>query len=289
MDDAFRVENGLKIFQTIPVFTFCFCGHMSIFSIVGELKDVTMKRLTIVILAATGSATLIFGTVAASTVTCFGVLTPQDLLSKYEQTPAVVVARIGMAIVCCGFFPLLVQPIRTTCLGWFQSAMTVGFHRQHSEDSKTTPLICPDTSRELVQRGYDRAVRHMLAFAYQAVTLAVVGASLCMALETSSLGVAFSLSGATGFALLCNVCPPWLYLVVSPSEEGRRWSRFVAWALLLYGILMMPVCVTANFMAAFPHPEQSVPPGPRQDGFPQCEVFPASCNVTAFCSSIMSS
>eukprot|EP00928_Gymnodinium_smaydae_P093688 TRINITY_DN7799_c0_g1_i2.p1 TRINITY_DN7799_c0_g1~~TRINITY_DN7799_c0_g1_i2.p1 ORF type:complete len:462 (-),score=82.93 TRINITY_DN7799_c0_g1_i2:379-1590(-) len=247
--EAFRWGNGLKIFQTIPVFTFCMCGHMSIFSIAAELQDATVKRISFVIFAATVCATAIFGVVAASAVFCFGNLTPQDMLSSYPQTPVVVGARAGMAVVCCGFFPLLVQPIRTTVLGWIESALAAGWDADSQDDAKE-PLV----SDAAVQKGYDMAVKHTLNIAYRVVTCLIGGFSLCLALATSSLGLVFSLSGATGFALLCNVCPPWLYLTVAP-RRGHRCERIGAWALLAFGLLMMPICITANFMAALPPSE----------------------------------
>merc|ERR1712190_260590 len=107
---------------------------MSIFSIAGELKDATTQRLNAVIFVATASATIIFGTVASSAVVCFGDFTPQDLLNNYPLSAPVTIARLGMAVVCCGFFPLLVQPVRTTILGWIESGMTSGLERQ------TTPV-----------------------------------------------------------------------------------------------------------------------------------------------------
>jgi len=226
-----------------------------------------------VIFAATLSATLIFSTVASSAVACFGILTPQDLLSRYPPSLAVTVARAGMAVVCCGFFPLLVQPVRTTCLGWMGSALSVGL--EFNRDSPSQALI-GSRSPGAVKLGYDQAVKHTLDLAYPAITLLIGGLSLGIALVTSSLGMVFSLSGATGFALLCNVCPPWLYLVVAP-REGERLMRASAWALIVYGVIMMPLCITANFMAALP--TRSFSNGANGA---QC-MLPPSCSKAAFC------
>jgi len=269
----FRFDNLQKIFQTIPVFTFCFCGHMSIFSIASELEQATVKRMSIVIFIATGAATFVFGTVASSAVFCFGDTTPQDLLSNYAATASVLIARGGMAVVCCGFFPLLVQPVRNTCLGWFESAMTMGFSRQISPPNNEA-FLSGDANEYDVKAGYMKAVRHSLRLSYQVVTVLVGLLSLGTALATKSLGVVFSLSGATGFALLCNICPPWLYLVLTPKEDNPV-VRSAAWVLLVYGVVMMPVCITANFLAAIP----------RSDIEPAQCTLPSSCNVTAFCSS----
>lgn len=276
----FRLDNIQKIFQTVPIFTFCFCGHMSIFSIARELEDATAKRLNTVIFIATVSAALIFGIVASSAVSCFGDLTPQDLLDNQPKSVKVTVARIGMAIVCCGFFPLLVQPVRTTCLGWLESGMALGFQRQMTPSSLATPLVyspggTETTVAELerrasVKKGYDKATTHVLAITYQVITILIGSVSLGVALATSSLGMVFSLSGATGFALLCNICPPWLYLVVCPRDKEKG-LRVAAWVLLVFGVIMMPICIIANFMAALPHQESHT-----------C-ILPASCDATAFC------
>eukprot|EP00927_Polykrikos_kofoidii_P060448 TRINITY_DN55429_c0_g1_i1.p1 TRINITY_DN55429_c0_g1~~TRINITY_DN55429_c0_g1_i1.p1 ORF type:complete len:474 (+),score=45.30 TRINITY_DN55429_c0_g1_i1:47-1423(+) len=271
----FRFDNMEKIFQTIPVFTFCFCGHQSIFSIASELEQVSVKRMTTVICIATGAATFIFGTVSSSVVLCFGDMTPQDLLSNSGTSASVLIARGGMAVVCCGFFPLLVQPVRNTCMSWIESAMTMGFNRQIS------PIVTPshrafldgDITEIDMKVGYMKAVRHSLRLSYHVVTILVGLIALGIALTTKSLGVVFSLSGATGFALLCNICPPWLYLMLAP-KEGDRFVRCAAWALLAYGVIMMPVCITANFLAALPRGDNEAA---------QC-ILPPSCNVKAFCS-----
>merc|ERR1719410_1453351 len=120
-----------------------------------------------------------------------------------------------------------------------------------------------------------KAVRHSLRLSKQVVTVFIGLISLGTALTTKSLGVVFSLSGATGFALLCNICPPWLYLMLAPKEGGNYIARIGAWTLLAYGVLMMPVCITANFLAALPRSDTEAA---------QC-ILPPSCNATAFCSS----
>lgn len=254
---------------------------MSIFSIANELEDVTVKRMSIVIFLATAAATFIFGTVASSAVLCFGDATPQDLLSNYPTSASVLIARGGMAVVCCGFFPLLVQPVRNTCMGWIESSMTIGFSRQISPDMNewgrqisNEAFLSGDANEYDLKAGYMKAVRRSLRLSYHVVTVFIGLVSLAVALTTKSLGVVFSLSGATGFALLCNICPPWLYLLLAP-KEGDHTLRFAAWTLLAYGVIMMPVCITANFLAALPrsHTEAA-----------QC-ILPPSCDVTAFCSS----
>jgi amino acid permease len=247
----FRWDNSEKIFQTIPVFTFCFCGHMSIFPIVGELESATATRVNAVIVIATFAATLIFGTIASSVVFCFGSSTPQDLLSNYPSSNlSVLIARIGMAVVCCGFFPLLVQPVRSTCLGWVESAMTLGFERQISlmRTLYAEALMCEEAKVLGVSKSYLKPAKHTLDMYYQAITIIIGVVCLGASLATSSLGVVFSLSGATGCALLCNICPPWLYLSVTPKSESLL-LRTAAWALLVFGVVLMPVCVTANVMA----------------------------------------
>lgn len=271
---ALRLDNTRKIFQTVPVFTICFCGHMNVFSIVGELQDATAKRIKLVILVSTVAATMIFGAVSTSVVVCFGDMTPQDLLNNYPSTPSVSVARFGMALVCSGFFPLLVQPVRSTCLGWLESAMTSGFDRQASPGltSAEQQLLAVDIYSEDSRKGYMKAVNHSIRLSYHAITVLIGFLCLGTALATRSLGVVFSLSGATGFALLCNICPPWLYLAVVPSGNDH-FMRCTAWALLVYGVIMMPLCITANFIAALPAHSHSQAE--------QC-ILPPSCNLTAF-------
>merc|ERR1712151_1167784 len=130
-------------------------------------------------------------------------------------------------------------------------------------------------------KGYSKAMKRTLDLTYPIVTVFIGVSCLGTALLTSSLGLVFSLSGATGFALLCNICPPWLYLMIAGDGEGRG-MRIAAWALLGFGLLMMPVCITANFMAAFSNHE-------HVGAVEQCHLAPQSCDATAFCRNLLSS
>jgi amino acid permease len=244
----FRLDNLAKIFQSFPIFTFCFCGHMSIFSIAAELENATAKRLSIVIFIATTSATLIFSIMAWSALACFGDDTPQDLLSNYPSGHSIAVARVGMAIVCCGFFPLLVQPVRSVCLGWIESAMMSWAGYQPAVLEREEPLLCENDGGANLARSYSKTNDHMMDLCYKVITILIGCLCLAIALTTSSLGLISSLSGATGCALICNICPPWLYLAVT-TPKNRTLSRRAAWAMLAYGIITMPVCITANCMA----------------------------------------
>lgn len=93
------------------------------------------------------------------------------------------------------------------------------------------------------QRGRDR----QLTITYWVFTMLIGLISLSVALATRSLGKVFSLSGATGFTLVCNICPPWLYLTVAPPDAGST-SKVLARLLLLYGLVTMPVCIIANLI-----------------------------------------
>lgn len=307
--ETFRWDNGMKILQSVPVFTFCFCGHMNMLPVAKELVNVSVYRLDVVIFSALTTAAIIYSAVAVGAVISFGDLTPQDLLSTYHPSPAVVIARIGMTVVCAAFYPLLVQPIRGTIAGWVEKLMQqeavgeiaaevrdstaaketeVGSNRvdplSDSVSTATSTSVQPASRqeswrrfpglrrRQSVEEQNQRAPQDRSAAIHWILTVLVGGIALAVALSTKSLGKVFSLSGATGFALLCNVCPALLYLRLTAATPGQARGdeellaasagdgidrstkaspgmRVLAMCLLGFGLLSMPVCIAANLIA----------------------------------------
>jgi amino acid permease len=251
-----RMDNMAKVLQAVPVFTFCFCGHMNMLPIVNELINPTLVRLNVIIVSASLAAGVIYSTLAIAAYESFGNNTPQDLLTFYSNDQAVKVARVGMAVVCAAFYPLLVQPVRRVLIAWLvrrgpnsrEQARRDGGCSSNAENlaaatdapaATSTSLIA--TTEQEAKLGCDR-----FEVAHWGVTILVGAVALCIAISTKSLGKCFSLSGATGFALLCNICPAWAYLSLVP---GRSLTQGTAWLLLVLGVLTMPVCVVANLVA----------------------------------------
>jgi amino acid permease len=285
-----RWDNMIKVLQAVPCFTFCFCGHMNMLPIVSEVINPTLLRIDTIITAALFTAGVIYGTSAIAAYESFGDNTPEDLLTFYPSTMTVKFARVGMAVVCTAFYPLLVQPIRRTLIGlvlrfkcgFGHSSKAVGGSFRPSPGSNNSsqhgaslsirenpvtetsdlpsplaPRVDSSSSPDTVEGGsraelapspstFNNGGSWMASVAYWAMTVLIGGVALGIALSTKSLGKVFSLSGATGFALLCNICPAWAYLSLVPE---RSFTRILAWFLLAFGLVTMPVCVIANLIA----------------------------------------
>jgi amino acid permease len=276
-----RTDNLKGMLQAVPIFTFCFCGHMSMLPVANELTNSTLSRLDAVITSALVTAGAVYGIVAVCAYLSFGNITPQDLLHAYEDNFAMRIARVGIAIVCTSFYPLLLQPIRRTLQRWaLQCIAGVSepkdgglLHRDrdqledgvtdygaangaaggmkahhsagHVESSTTiTSWVAPPHSSESI-RTETRSPYILDLVLHTVLTFMIGGTALAIALSTKSLGKVFSLVGATGFAFMCNICPAWAYLLVTPRKCV---TAVFAWMLLAFGLLSSPLCVAANLI-----------------------------------------
>jgi amino acid permease len=252
--EAFRYDNGWGILQAAPVFTFTFCGHMTVPNVAAELKNATMARLDFIIGTAIFAAAVLYLSACLGAYGSFGNDTPQDLLKIYEADAAITSARLGMAYVCTAFYPLLVAPIRIVFMGWLDSYMrrARGAPMLSEGDSNGAPSAGSHTvdgveSGAVDGAGADKSFLQRLFSAHVAFTVLIGGVALAVAVSTDDLGEVLSLFGATGFALLCNICPPLLYIAVAPAGESRA-TYLMAVVLTIIGVVMMPVCLYANLM-----------------------------------------
>lgn len=223
-------ENDLSILQAIPIFIYCMCGHPSVISVANELQNLTTARMDTVLAMSVAAACIISGSISWGAYSTFGDATPKDVLSFFPESIFSSIARIGITVVCVAFYPLLVNPLRAVVLGWVASS---------SPATKSEGLLGGD--------GAPAKEFARISDAWHWVITAVIGAiSLGTALSTTNLGQVFSLSGATGFALICHVCPAALFLKV--VTDASKPMRILAGCLQVFGILVIPVCVTANLV-----------------------------------------
>jgi amino acid permease len=222
-------DNDLNILRAIPIFIFCFCGHPSVCSVANELQNLTVARMDTVLAMGVLAAGILYASVCYAAYSSFGNATPKDLLGTFPQSVFVTAARLGMTVVCVAFYALLVNPVRAVLLGWVAAC--------------SPPLA----SQGLLEGDGNTKEFGKISGAWHWVMTTIIAAiSLGTALATQDLGKVFSLSGATGFALLCHVCPAVLYLKVVTQATKRM--QILAGSLGLFGICVIPVCVAANLL-----------------------------------------
>jgi len=260
---------------------------MNIPPVAGELDNPTLARLGTVVFSATSTAGIVYAATCVGAYLSFGNITPKDLLSNYEANTVIDIARVGMALVCTAFYPLLVQPVRAVLMGWAEAGRQHIRKRNRSDQSgpdpvenslNTAPLqrsaneegvdanpmaeahsssrmsldswqsgvwLVGGTDDDAEATGHRRPSTRVIAHA--AFTFLIGGAALAVAISVESLATVFSLSGASGFALVCNICPAFLYLALAP-DESMSFTWLLAVVLGIFGIIMMPVCITANLI-----------------------------------------
>lgn len=243
-------DNGLGILQAIPIFIFCFCGHMNVCSVANELQNLTVARMDAVLTSGLFASGIIYGAVSYGAYSSFGNATPKDLLSFFPQSGFVTAARLGITVVCTAFYPLLVNPIRTVFLGWVMACSPAtpsqGLLNRSQAGARDNVIHMKEIAGD-EERATMAQVTPAISWVWHWVATFFVGAiALGTALVTKDLGKVFSLSGATGFALLCHVCPAALYLRVVTQAKKRM--RVLAGLLGLFGFLVIPICVTANLI-----------------------------------------
>lgn len=76
---------------------------------------------------------------------------------------------------------------------------------------------------------------------------AYVGGTFVVALSISDLGLILGIIGSTGSSMICYILPGISYWVLF-KDEGPVWKRYAALAMAIFGMIVMPVCLTTLFI-----------------------------------------
>ena len=77
------------------------------------------------------------------------------------------------------------------------------------------------------------------------VTSCIIVASYFVAITISQLDIVLSFVGSTGSTTISFILPGLFYFRLH-ENDGWHWKRMVALFLIIYGILVMTVCLTFN-------------------------------------------
>jgi len=222
--------GGVKasaMLRSLPIFTFCFCGHMTVAGLVQDLDAPTTRSLNVVVVSATLAASVVFGAVGFAGYYGFGDATPADLMLGLPSCFPVSLARLGLTIMCLCFFPLLLQSVRATMMSWLDR---IG--NGQTSDSRLGETFLADSKPAAS------------IWPQRLVTIAIALFGLGIGLFVKELSTVISLAGSTGYVVLCYIFPGRCYLLMFP--EGSL--HVVAWALVIGGLVMGPACVISNFI-----------------------------------------
>jgi len=177
----------LDIFKSIPIISFAFTFHPSIFPIFGEMVNATMKRMSGVI-----SLSIVFCMVAYLLVGIFGYLTFLDktdgnIFTNYNDDFLIEAGKILLALIICFSYPLIHYPARLH----FDNILltTIKEHRLPSQ-----------------------------RWRWIAITLLFFCLSYVLSILLPDISVIFSLFGATAGNVIIFIAPAAMYIKLSPRR-----------------------------------------------------------------------
>ncbi|KAI7903070.1 transmembrane amino acid transporter protein-domain-containing protein [Cokeromyces recurvatus] len=205
-----------KIFGQLPVFIFAFTCHQNIFSVYNELRDNSEKSIVKVICTSIGSAACIYELVAIIGYLSFGKDVLGNIILEYPQTYFVAYGRLAIVILVIFSYPLQAHPCRASI-------------------EKILDSIQPKN----INRRY-----HFI------VTTCIIITSYLVAISISKLDIILSFVGSTGSTIISFILPGLFYFKMYPSKDKENgilnWKRWVALFLILYGFMVMTICLTFN-------------------------------------------
>jgi amino acid permease len=213
-----------KIFSQLPVFIFAFTCHQNIFSVHNELQDNSEKSIIKVIFSSIGSAAFIYELVAVLGYLSFGKDVLGNIILMYPQSYFVAYGRLAIVILVIFSYPLQANPCRASI-----DKIMDHFHQKQ-------PLQLQQVQDVVI---INPAKRHLL------VTTCIVVASYLVAITISQLDLVLSFVGSTGSTTISFILPGLFYLKLF-KQDGWDWKRCIALFLIIYGFMVMSVCLTFN-------------------------------------------
>jgi len=202
--------------RALPLFVFAYTCHQNIIATTNEMARPTRRRVAAMVSASVGVALSVYIALAGGGYSTFGALVKPDILRSYPPASSVVgIARTMIAgiVTCC--YPLQAHPSR----------LSIG-----------------SIVRKLAgRRAPSEAALHV------PITACFVGASAAIALVVDDLGIVLKVVGATGSTIVSYILPGLCYFLLHPEPHVMRW---LALALLIAGVIIMPLSLTLIFLPA---------------------------------------
>lgn len=214
-------------FHVMPIFVFGYACQQNTFSIVNELQNPTIERITGVCVASTSTAIVVYIIMASAGYLAYGDTVKSNILISYPDNVITSAARVFVSLVVAFHFPLQAHPARRSILSlltyWLDGGQENG--------------------------------NLMVYYTRYAVTTAVfLACSLAIALTVSDLGLMLSLVGATGSTMISYVLPGWFYYNLHKDEvdgeSSRSWPRFLvnlSYTQFVVGVVLIPLSLIAIF------------------------------------------
>jgi amino acid permease len=180
-------------FHVMPIFVFGYACQQNTFSIVNELQNPTIERITSVCVSATATAIVVYIVMASGGYLAYGDTVKSNILVSYPDNVITSTARVFVSLVVAFHFPLQAHPARRSIL------------------SLLTYWLDDGQENENMNVYYTR---------YAIVTALFLACALAIALTVSDLGLMLSLVGATGSTMISYVLPGWFYYNLHKDDNN---------------------------------------------------------------------
>jgi len=218
--------NG--IVTACPIIIFAYICQINVFSIFGELKSGTAKKMEIVTHGGITIISIFYFLLASFTYLEFGRNTNGNILTNYcvqnDPNPLMILAYVGYAFTITMAYPMTTHPTRHALHALLYQLFENGERRKSDEE---TQLL----------RTNDESIPKMSRIRCMSLSVCIAVGGLLVALVAPGISTVFGLVGGTSASFVCFVLPA---LFALKLKLARRWSGqyICTWLLLCGGILI---------------------------------------------------
>ena len=211
----FFPTDALRLVPNLPIFVFSFTCHQNLFSIYNELPNAKGRKINTVVGASTVSCFSVYILIGLFGYFTFGDTVSSNISEQYPDTALVTVGRVAIVINVLLSYALQAHPARN-------SIDAILFPKR--QDAKTF-------------------------IRYLGETIGIIILTYIVAFSVKSLGVVFSVVGATGSTTICYILPGFFYFKIF-EHQGWTVRRVLALMMGVGGFLFMCTALTFIILSA---------------------------------------
>ncbi|KAJ8293778.1 putative oligopeptide transporter [Rhodotorula toruloides] len=235
---------GPSFIQVISIQTFAFTCAQNIFAVFNELNSNTQARLNLVVGTSIGGAAIIYEILGILGYLTFGSTVAGNIIEMYPRNKLVSIGQVGITILVLFSYPLQLHPARASLDKFLFPHPTPA--EAEDDDTAIAPVDDHGSGDDIP----------LTRFVVESAVL--LFSTFFIAMFVSSLETVLGFVGATGSTTISFILPSVFFLALfkdSNTKHDRR-LRWVAMALLAWGVLVMVVSLSLNIYHLVQQPEQ---------------------------------
>ncbi|ORY83197.1 amino acid transporter [Protomyces lactucae-debilis] len=279
----FEWKGFVKFLNALPVFVFAFTCHQNILSIVNEIEDTSQRQINGVVATSIGGSWAVYLLVAITGYLSYGDKVNGNIVSMYPNSISANIGRTAIVVLILFSYPLQAHPCRASLDKIIVSAgRAMHLLNEKLPVSRTISRHSSSVNLRGMRQEPEAQEEHISDLRWTLLTTFILIATYMVAFAVSSLEVVLSYVGATGSTAISFILPGLFYwritgdsedylnvasdeqaerdtegdgesAVWSQSEKQRRYTRYGAAALGIYGVVFMVVCLTLNIVGSARH------------------------------------